>query len=155
MEEVSAHLPHANTVPVQRKHFNESRGLSLLQQLVTSEARSNDLQYSNKFYCLAAASALLKYLEYSEAVTFRSNSIRVDFQAADKCTVVDPETAEHIELMTSLGNDKTGLSLFSCLNKCTTRGGLGCYQRIVYNTYLTKSRLKNGVLSKNFIKISA
>ena len=36
-EEILIHLPNSNLVPVQRKHFNESKGASLLQQLVTTE----------------------------------------------------------------------------------------------------------------------
>jgi hypothetical protein len=41
---------------------------------------SSSLQYENKFYCLAAAAALIKYIEYTEKFTFARHSIKVDFQ---------------------------------------------------------------------------
>jgi hypothetical protein len=44
---------------------------------------SSSLQYENKFYCLAAAAALVKYIEYTEKFTFARHSIKVDFQVAD------------------------------------------------------------------------
>jgi hypothetical protein len=43
---------------------------------------SSSLQYENKFYCLAAAAALIKYIEYTEKFTFARHSIKVDFQVA-------------------------------------------------------------------------
>ena len=42
---------------------------------------------------------------------------------ADKSTVIDPQTAEHIELMASLGDKKSRLSLFGVMNHCVTKGG--------------------------------
>jgi DNA mismatch repair ATPase MutS len=43
-------------------------------------------------------------------------------QVADKSTVIDPQTAEHIELMTCLGDKKSKLSLFGVMNHCLTKG---------------------------------
>ena len=63
-----------------------------------------------------------------------NRSPRVEFQTAEQCTIIDPETAEHIELMNSLGDRKSKLSLFGCLNKCLTRGG---------DTFCTKIFIKD------------
>ncbi len=54
---------------------------------------SSSLQYENKFYCLAAAAALIKYIEYTEKFTFARHSIKVDFQV--------PYTVPKIEFMYS------------------------------------------------------
>ena len=43
---------------------------------------------------------------------------------AEQATVIDPATAEHIELMCSLGQRKSKLSLFGVLNHCSTPGGV-------------------------------
>jgi hypothetical protein len=43
-------------------------------------------------------------------------------EVADKSTVIDPQTAEHIELMTCLGDKKSKLSLFGVMNHCVTKG---------------------------------
>ena len=63
-----------------------------------------------------------RYLEYTENIQFQGKSLRVEYQTAEKCTTIDPETAEQIELMSSLGDKKSKLSLFGLLNKCLTRG---------------------------------
>ncbi len=36
--------------------------------------------------------------------------------------MIDPQTAEHIELMTCLGDKKSKLSLFGVMNHCVTKG---------------------------------
>ena len=43
-EEISSRLTYSNLVPVQRKHFSESRGLTVLQHLVSPESLAADLQ---------------------------------------------------------------------------------------------------------------
>ena len=43
---------------------------------------------------------------------------------AEQATVIDPATAEHIELMCSLGQRESKLSLFGVLNHCSTPGGV-------------------------------
>ena len=55
-------------------------GLSTIQRLVAPEFASAHLQYENKFYCLAAAAALIKYIEFTEKFTFAKHSLKVDFQ---------------------------------------------------------------------------
>ena len=47
-------------VRVQRKFFNESKGLTVIRKLVVPEFSTVEMQFNNKYYCLAAAAALLK-----------------------------------------------------------------------------------------------
>ena len=47
--------------------------------------------------------------------------MRVEYQVAEQSTIIDPATAEHIELMSSLGHNKSKLSLFGVLNHCSTQ----------------------------------
>jgi hypothetical protein len=47
---------------------------------VAPQFASGDLQYENKFYCLAAAAALIKYIEFTEKFHFANHSLKVDFQ---------------------------------------------------------------------------
>ena len=55
---------------------------------------------------------------------FARKSLRVEYQVAEQSTIIDPATAEHIELMSSLGQSKSKLSLFGVLNHCSTQGGV-------------------------------
>lgn len=64
-------------------------GLMIIQRLVAPEFASADLQYENKFYCLAAAAALIKYIEFTEKFTFAKNTLKVDFQVTSILSVED------------------------------------------------------------------
>ena len=70
---------------------------------------------------------LVKTADLLVGLVFHSKSVRVTYQSADKCTTIDPMTAEHIELISSLGDKKGKFSLFGCLNHCSTRGNFENY----------------------------
>ena len=101
----------ATVVPVHRRHFNESKGMQAIKQLLVPEFDSVELQF-HKYYWLAAADALIKYVEFTENFMFARKSLRVEHQVAEQSTIIDPATAEHIELMSSLGQSKSKLLLF-------------------------------------------
>ena len=65
---------------------------------------------------------LIGKIFYFQGIRFHAYSLRVVYESAQLCTTIDPLTAEHIELITSIGDQKSKFSLFGCLNKCTTRG---------------------------------
>ena len=120
-DDITSHLQMATVVPVQRRHFNESKGMHAIKQLLVPEFISVELQFNYKYYCLAAANALIKYVEFTENFMFARKSLRVEYQVAEQSTIIDPATAEHIELMNSLGQSKSILSLFGVLNHCSTQ----------------------------------
>ena len=107
-----------------RRCFNDAKGLLAVKQVMMKEVSSLELQFHNKYYCLAAANALLKYIEFHLNHGFNRASLKIEYQAADQVTVIDPATAEHIELMSSLGPEKNKLSLFGIMNHCRTKGGV-------------------------------
>ena len=123
-DDIQASLGEARLIPVHRKYFNESKGKLSIKQVMVDEVSSVEMQFHNKFYCLAAACAILKYVEFTHTFTFNRKSLRVDYQVADKSTVIDPATAEHIELLSSLGPRRSKLSLLGVLHHCSTQGGL-------------------------------
>ncbi|KAG9336429.1 hypothetical protein JZ751_002776, partial [Albula glossodonta] len=49
---------------IQRKYFNERKGLEYIQQLCAPEFSTVLMEVQAKYYCLAAAAALLKYFEF-------------------------------------------------------------------------------------------
>jgi DNA mismatch repair protein MSH4 len=122
-DDIRSSHPHAKVVAVHRKYFNEAKGLLAVKQVMVAEVSSVEMQFHNKFYCLAAACALLKYVEYTNNYGFNRASLKVEFQVADQSTVIDPATAEHIELLSSLGPRRSKLSLLGVLDHCSTPGG--------------------------------
>ena len=123
-EDIAARLPLANVVSVKRKYFNECQGLRILKLLIIPELASVEMQFHNKFYCLAAANALIKYVENVENFMFVRRALKIEYQVAEKSTIIDPSTAADIELMSSMGDKKSKLSLFGVLNRCSTKGGV-------------------------------
>ena len=111
-DNISSHLQMATVVPVHRRHFNESKGMQAIKQLLVPEFDSVELLQFHKYYCMAAANALIKYVEFTENFMFARKSLRVEHQVAEQSTIIDPATAEHIELMSSLGQSKSKLLLF-------------------------------------------
>ena len=59
-------------------------------------------------------------------------SLRIEYQVAEKSTIIDPATADHIELLASLGAKKSKLSLFGVLNKCVTASGVRLLRSNLY-----------------------
>ena len=123
-DDISNKLSNANLTPVHRRYFNEAKGLQTVKQVMVKEVSSMELQFHNKYYCLAASNALMKYVEFSLNYGFNRASLKIEYQGADQVTVIDPATAEHIELMSSLGPERNKLSLFGMMNHCTTKGGI-------------------------------
>ena len=123
-DDIGDKLSNANLTPVHRRYFNEAKGLLAVKQVMVKEVSSLELQFHNKYYCLAAANALLKYVECTLNHGFNRSSLKIEYQGADQVTVIDPATAEHIELISSLGPERNKLSLFGILNHCSTKGGV-------------------------------
>ena len=61
-EDIEAKIKGSKVVRVQRKFFNEGKGLAMIRKLVVPEFSTVELQFNNKYYCLAAAAALFKVI---------------------------------------------------------------------------------------------
>ena len=69
-EDIEARMTNSKVVRVLRKHFNEKAGLTRIQQLVVPEFASVQMQFNNKYYCMAAAAALLKVISITNCHFF-------------------------------------------------------------------------------------
>ena len=69
--------------------------------------------------------------------------MKVEYQVAEKSTVIDPATAEHIELLHSLGTKRNNLSLFGILNKCKSHGGVRLLRSNLYQPPIDEQVIKN------------
>ena len=123
-QEISEEFPGANIVHIHRKYFKESRGLQAFRNLCSPEYSSVELQLSHKYYGLAAAFALLKYVEYIQNIIYAPKTLKVEFQASEESTLIDVETARHVELLVCSANPKSKNCLFGVINRCVTTGGI-------------------------------
>ncbi|GFS09743.1 MutS protein homolog 4-like [Elysia marginata] len=120
---LSDHFPTVTVSSVQRRYFNESKGLQCVKHLCATEYKSIELQISSKYYCLATAAALLKYVEHIQNIIFAPSSLKVVFKACDHITMIDAATVKNLELLQNLQDPMSQDSLFGVLNHTQTQGG--------------------------------
>ncbi|XP_049858425.1 mutS protein homolog 4-like [Schistocerca gregaria] len=120
-------FPTVTLTSVQRRHFNETSGLTQVQHLCATEFASVELLVQHKFYALASAAALLKYVEYMQNMIFAARSLKIEYQGSKDTTQIDVHTSNRLELVRSLRGCGAHHSLIGILNHCHT----GCGSRLL------------------------
>ncbi|KAJ8047643.1 MutS protein-like 4 [Holothuria leucospilota] len=108
---------------VQRKYFNETKGIQYVKQLCASDFSAVEMELSSKYYCLAAGAALLKYVEFIQNIVYAPNSLKVVFKGSERTTMIDATTARNLELVQNMKDVKSEHTLFGVLNYTSTSGG--------------------------------
>lgn len=52
-----------------------------------------------RYYCLAAAAALLKYLEFIQNSVYAAKSLKVSFKGSEQTAMIDSASASNLELV--------------------------------------------------------
>ncbi|NXK51882.1 MSH4 protein, partial [Chauna torquata] len=120
---IAEHFKNVTFTTVQRKYFNETRGLEYIEQLCASEFSTIFMEVQSKYYCLAAAAALLKYVEFIQNSVYAPKSLKVRFQGSEKTAMIDSSSAQNLELVTNNRDSRNGHTLFGVLNYTKTPGG--------------------------------
>ncbi|XP_025269482.1 mutS protein homolog 4-like [Camponotus floridanus] len=111
-----------NITPISRIHFNESTGMERVRTLCAREYSTVELIVKQKYYALAAAAALLKYVEYVQHMVYAPKSMRIEFQGSPNTTMIDIESARSLELVVSQSKH-TIVSLLGTMDRCLTPMG--------------------------------
>eukprot|EP01134_Creolimax_fragrantissima_P004626 CFRG4626T1 len=99
---LSENFPDVSIMTVSRSYFNESKGLEIIRRLCQADVLSSvEIEISSKYYCLATAAALLKYVEH----------------------IHDIHSVRYLELIANKRDAKTTGSLLSALDRTSTPGG--------------------------------
>nr|XP_046914779.1 mutS protein homolog 4-like isoform X2 [Dermatophagoides farinae] len=109
--------------PFNRKFFNEKRGFDIIQTLSYDDCQWIDLQLENKYYCLAACSALFHYLIVVRQIQYAPKSIKIIYQSSLNTMIIDPLTAKILELIINLADPKSWHTLFGTINRTRTKSG--------------------------------
>ncbi|XP_061165050.1 mutS protein homolog 4-like [Saccostrea echinata] len=120
---VSHQFQNSNVSTVQRKYFNETKGLQCVKQLCVSDFNSVVMELTSKYYCLAAAAALVKYVEFTQNMILAPASINVTFSGCENTTMIDATTAVNLELLQNIRDPKSEHTLYGVLNYTKTVGG--------------------------------
>ena len=86
--EIEREFPGLEIVAVKRRHYNSRKGLRRIQALANEEFSSLPPTLTSQYYALAAAGALLKYIESTVGVLYSSKTLRVQFQASEKTCLI-------------------------------------------------------------------
>ncbi|CAI9613738.1 unnamed protein product, partial [Staurois parvus] len=108
---------------VQRKYFNETKGLEYIEQLCAPEFSTVQMEVKSKYYCLAAVAALLKYIEFIQNSVYAPKSVRFRFQGSEQTAMIDSASAQSLELLVNNRDTRNNHSLFGVLNNTKTPGG--------------------------------
>ncbi|WAQ95739.1 MSH4-like protein, partial [Mya arenaria] len=79
--------------------YSNGCGLLTVKQLCVPEYSSVELEVASKYYCLAAAAALVKYIEFIQNTVFAPSSVKIIFKGSENTTMIDMSTARNLELL--------------------------------------------------------
>ncbi|OUC46191.1 MutS domain V protein [Trichinella nativa] len=117
-------FPKTEISSVSRKCFNETRGLEELQRIMLKECLDFEKNVEEKYYALAAAAALIDYIERVENIIFAPQSIRIVYKGLEKSLKIDSNAAKDLELIVSLkSSESVKGSLLGILNHTYTFSG--------------------------------
>eukprot|EP00062_Callorhinchus_milii_P003433 gi/632940700/ref/XP_007885459.1/ PREDICTED: mutS protein homolog 4 [Callorhinchus milii] len=108
---------------VQRRYFNETKGLEYIEQLCTPEFSTVLMEVQTKYYCLAAAAALLKYVEFIQNTVYAPKSLKINFKGSEQTAMIDSASAQHLELIINNRDPRNNHTLYGVLNYTKTAGG--------------------------------
>ncbi|KAJ7990722.1 hypothetical protein DPEC_G00289860 [Dallia pectoralis] len=108
---------------IQRKYFNERKGLEYIQQLCAPEYNTVIMEVQVKYYCLAAAAALLKYIEFIQNSVYAPKSLKVSFKGSEQTAMIDSASATNLELVVNNRDHRSEHTLLGVLNYTKTPGG--------------------------------
>ncbi|XP_076835173.1 mutS protein homolog 4 isoform X2 [Brachyhypopomus gauderio] len=120
---ITENFPSVAFTAIQRKYFNEKKGLEYIQQLCAPEFNTVVMEVQTKYYCLAAAAALLKYFEYIQNCVYAPKSLKVSFTGSEKTAMIDSVSARNLELVVNNRDHRSDHTLLGVLNYTKTPGG--------------------------------
>ncbi|XP_021013742.2 mutS protein homolog 4 isoform X1 [Mus caroli] len=120
---ITENFKNVNFTTVQRKYFNETKGLEYIEQLCIAEFNSVLMEVQSRYYCLAAAAALLKYVEFIQNSVYAPKSLKIYFQGSEQTAMIDSSSAQTLELLVNNQDYRSNHTLFGVLNYTKTAGG--------------------------------
>ncbi|XP_017330955.1 mutS protein homolog 4 isoform X3 [Ictalurus punctatus] len=120
---ITENFPSVAFSAIQRKYFNERKGLEYIQQLCAPEFNTVLMDVQTKYYCLAAAAALLKYFEFIQNSVYAPRSLKVSFTGSEQTAMIDAVSAKNLELVMNNRGNRSEHTLLEVLNYTKTPGG--------------------------------
>ncbi|KAG0047888.1 MutS protein msh4 [Gryganskiella cystojenkinii] len=117
-------LPTSTITPVSRRYFSDASGLDYIKQYIIKEGSASLLLgIPTKYFCLSATAAVMRHIEESRNAVFRNHSVKFKYQTCEGTMVIDPATANNLELVQNLSSHNDKETLFGILNETLTPMG--------------------------------
>ncbi|KAF9575457.1 MutS protein msh4 [Mortierella alpina] len=117
-------VPASTITPVARRYFNDTAGMDYIKRYIIKEnSTSLLLGIAEKYFCLAATAAVLRYIEESRNATFLNHSVKFMYGRCSGSMVIDPATARNLELTINLSSQNDKETFFGILNQTVTPMG--------------------------------
>ncbi|XP_026969901.1 mutS protein homolog 4 [Sagmatias obliquidens] len=120
---ITENFKNVNFTTIQRKYFNETKGLEYIEQLCITEFSTVLMEVQSKYYCLAAVAALLKYVEFIQNSVYAPKSLKICFQGSEQTAMIDSSSTQNLELIINNQDSRSSHTLFGVLNYTKTPGG--------------------------------
>ncbi|ORZ23987.1 muts domain V-domain-containing protein [Absidia repens] len=124
MQLVEKHFPRIELMSLPRREFNDEEGLQFIKKFGIEESVTSLLRViSAKYYCLAATSALFKYLEGRDGRAFCEHTLKFVYDTVEGTMMIDAISAKNLELINNLSKANNKETLFGTMNHTTTPMG--------------------------------
>ncbi|KAJ5068017.1 muts protein [Anaeramoeba ignava] len=108
---------------VARKYFSESKGSFYIKKYKLKENQSVEQVVASRYLCIAACSALLKYVEFTQNITIATNSLKIEFKPLEGSMLIDSSTIKNLEILSNSRTGNKANSLLKLLDSTKTLGG--------------------------------
>ncbi|EFA76223.1 DNA mismatch repair protein [Heterostelium album PN500] len=117
-------FPNVEITTIPRKIFNENNGISLIKQYSTPDKLLLlERNVTSKYLAQASFSALIKYLEGVNDITFSNSCLSIFYSSSERIMQIDAESIKNLELVRNSLNGSRESTLFSSLNHTKTPQG--------------------------------
>lgn len=79
MKYLREQFPHFSVIKIPRRNFSDTAGLELINKYVSKKFSHVIQSNASKYYAMSAVAGLMKYLLHSAHVSFRENSLKLEF----------------------------------------------------------------------------
>jgi DNA mismatch repair protein MSH4 len=138
---------------LQRRLFNDVRGGQRLAELMANDAAMDVIQDSDKYLCLAAAGAVLSYLETSRHCVFVPRTLRVTYAALSQYVEMQRQAYSALHLLSPFeGSSWGGKKAMEVASSAESGGSTAAATTLVDALDSTKTAMGRRLLRANLLQ---
>ncbi|KAI8393427.1 muts domain V-domain-containing protein [Radiomyces spectabilis] len=120
---IKQHFPAIAVSTLKPQYFKCDEGLNILKKHgLKKDVTPLLMTLSSRLRCLESACAVFSYCAETENITFEENTVKLIYEAAQECMLIDTVTARNLELVSSIDGRKSD-SLFGVMDQTVTPMG--------------------------------